>query len=99
MRACGNFWDVPDCTFARFCTLLHIFCGIFNTFQGDYFFYSHIFDNILPSKTNMKKFLHAKVRVRVWLNFGKFAHVHVMCVRPKIEVFGCALQLTVSNIV
>ena len=60
MRACGNFWDVPDCTFVRFCTLLYIFCGIFNTFQGDYFFYSHIFDNILPSKTNMKKFLHAK---------------------------------------
>ena len=48
---------------------------------------------------------NAHVRVRMQLNFGIFAHVRAMCVRPKVEMCECACvrpkkssQLTVCQI-
>ena len=36
-------------------------------------------------KRILKKWKLQNVRVRVWLDFGQNAHVHAMCVRPKLK--------------
>ena len=38
-----------------------------------------------------------KVRVQVWLNFGKFPHMRATCMRLKNEVCGCVAQKSIAT--